>query len=170
MENKKQDVVIANNYEEAKEIIFKYEFEDKKIILEKKQIDELLDKYPIIIYLGSKDYWTYDKLSDINIYNYNVIKYKDFMKKEKNESESILLEAEKILNGDRQADYSDAVTNFKRISECASLLTGKELTSEDCCKVMIAVKLMRERNKHKRDNLVDLCGYSDILNEIIESK
>lgn len=170
MENKKQDVVIANNYEEAKDIVFKYEFEDKESILTNRWIERLKDKYPIVINLKHKYYWTYDKLSDINIHDYNIIKYKDFIKKEKNESKSILLEAEKILNGDRQADYSDAVTNFKRISECASLLTGKKLTSEDCCKVMIAVKLMRERNKHKRDNLVDLCGYTDILNQIIESK
>ena len=25
---------------------------------------------------------------------------------------------------------------------------------------------MRERNKHKRDNLVDLCGYAEILNRL----
>ena len=37
---------------------------------------------------------------------------------------------------------------------------------KDCAVVMMAVKLVRESYKHKRDNLVDLCGYANILNEI----
>lgn len=85
------------------------------------------------------------------------------------EKESILQEAERIVNGDRQADYSDPVENFKRIATIASVLIGKEITAKDCCKVMMAVKLAREANKHKRDNLVDLCGYNHILNLIEES-
>ena len=85
---------------------------------------------------------------------------------EKKEKQSILLEADLILNGDRQADYSDPVDSFERISKLAGMLTGKELTADDCCKVLMAVKLVRESFRHKRDNLVDLCGYSEILNRI----
>lgn len=85
------------------------------------------------------------------------------------EKESILQEAERIVNGDRQADYSDPVENFKRIATIASVLIGNEISPKDCCKVMMAVKLAREANKHKRDNLVDLCGYNHILNLIEES-
>ena len=82
---------------------------------------------------------------------------------------SILSEADLVLNGDRQNDYADPVENFRRISECASSLVGYNISDIDCCKVLIAVKLMMERNKHKRDNLVDLCGYAEILNRLEEN-
>lgn len=85
------------------------------------------------------------------------------------EKESILQEAERIVNGERQADYNDPIENFKRIATIASVLIGNEISPKDCCKVMMAVKLAREANKHKRDNLVDLCGYNHILNLIEES-
>ena len=89
---------------------------------------------------------------------------------EKRSKQSILLEADMILNGDRQADYSDPVDSFDRIRKLASMLTGKELTADECCKVLMAVKLVRESFRHKRDNLVDLCGYSEILNRIKEKE
>ena len=84
--------------------------------------------------------------------------------------ESILSEAERIVNGDRQADYSDPVENFKHISAIASAIRKKGLSPTDCAIVMIAVKLARENYKHKRDNLVDLAGYVEILHRIKENE
>lgn len=80
--------------------------------------------------------------------------------------DSILLEAEGIVNGNRRAEYPDPVVNFEMIGKFSSMLTGKDLTAADCCKVMLAVKLSREAYCTKRDNLVDLCGYAEILNRI----
>lgn len=85
-------------------------------------------------------------------------------------TKSILLKADDIVNGARQADYSDPVKNFSDISELATFLTGKELSAEDCCLVMMSVKLCRERFKHKEDNLIDLAGYTEILYRIKQSK
>lgn len=82
---------------------------------------------------------------------------------------SILEEADKIVNGERQTDYDDPVTNFKRIAAIATELTDKELSPEDCVKVLMAVKMARQVFKHKRDNLVDLAGYTEILNRIMEA-
>lgn len=87
----------------------------------------------------------------------------------KTENKSILSEAEEIVNGGRHSDYGDAKESFSRIATIASVMTGKELAQEDCCAVMMAVKLVRESFNHKRDNLVDLCGYACIMNEIKES-
>jgi len=84
--------------------------------------------------------------------------------------ESILAEAARIRGGERRADYGDAVENFSRITAIANAATGLQLTSAQVCKVMLAVKLARELHHHKRDNLVDLCGYADILNLIEEDK
>ena len=81
---------------------------------------------------------------------------------------SILQEAIDIRGGERKTDYGDAVENFDRIAEIYRVLTGKSLSADDCCAVMIAVKLSRERHAHKRDNLVDLCGYADIWHRIRE--
>lgn len=86
------------------------------------------------------------------------------------EGKSLLLEADMILNGYRDADYGDPVENFKRISRIASAILNKDITDEECCVVMIAVKLARENYKHKRDNVVDGVAYMEILNRIKESR
>ncbi len=62
--------------------------------------------------------------------------------------------------------YGSKKESFDKISKIASLLTGKNLTDKDCCLVLIALKLSRESNLHKDDNMVDLCGYAGILNEL----
>lgn len=79
---------------------------------------------------------------------------------------SILTEAERIVNGERNTDYGSAAASFEKVAGVASILTGKELTAQDCVKVLMSVKLVRESFKHKRDNLVDLAGYAEILNRI----
>ena len=88
---------------------------------------------------------------------------------EKKEGEkSILSEAEEIVNGSRHSDYGDAKESFSRVATIANVMTGKELSPEDCCAVLMAVKLVRESFKHKRDNLVDLCGYAELMNRLKE--
>ena len=86
----------------------------------------------------------------------------------KTENKSILSEAEEIVNGSRHSDYGDAKESFSRIATIASVMTGKELAPEDCCAVLMAVKLVRESFAHKRDNLVDLCGYAELMNRLKE--
>ena len=83
--------------------------------------------------------------------------------------ESILSEAERIVNDERQADYSDPVANFEHIASIASAISKENLSPTTCAIVMIAVKLARENYKHKRDNLVDLAGYVEILHRIKEA-
>ena len=82
---------------------------------------------------------------------------------------SILSEAEEIVNGSRQSDYGDPVESFERIAKTASMIAGRDLSPNECCAVLMAVKLVRESFAHKRDNLIDLCGYAYIMNEIKES-
>lgn len=84
--------------------------------------------------------------------------------------QSILTEAARIRGGERNTDYGDAVESFEVVAEIANAITGLSLTPAQCCKVLLAVKLTRERYNHKRDNLVDLCGYTDILALIEDSK
>ena len=83
---------------------------------------------------------------------------------------SILSDAEEIVNGSRHSDYGDPVESFKRIAKTASMIAGKDLSPNECCAVLMAVKLVRESFAHKRDNLVDLCGYAHIMNELNENE
>lgn len=82
--------------------------------------------------------------------------------------DSILTEANSIVNGDRNVQYGDVKTQFQIYADIFKVNTGKEITPQEVCQVLIAVKLGRERFKHKRDNLVDLAGYTEILNRLNE--
>lgn len=92
---------------------------------------------------------------------------------------SILTEAESIVNGARASDYGSALESFSRIGKATELLLNdldRELLKQGvinastACKLLMAVKIVRESHKHKRDNLVDLCGYSELLNRLYEGE
>ena len=86
-------------------------------------------------------------------------------------NKSILAEAEDIVNGNRKSDYGDAAYNFHRIANIVnSMYPQLNINAQQCCAVLMSVKLIREGFRHKRDNLVDLCGYAHIMNEIVESE
>ena len=88
---------------------------------------------------------------------------------DRNMPESILLEAEAIVNGKRATDYGDSNENLRNIAAIATLL-GQPIDGKGVCRVMMAVKLAREKFNHKRDNLVDLAGYAELLNRWEESR
>ena len=85
-------------------------------------------------------------------------------------SESVLLEAYNLVNGNRHEDYGGWRKDYETVAAFFKLLTdGKyDMTPAECVRFMLAVKLSREARKHKRDNLVDLCGYSEGLNLLEE--
>lgn len=87
------------------------------------------------------------------------------------ETKSILEEAIEIVNGSRKTDYGDPVESFKRIAQMANLMSNSnDFTPVKCCIVLMATKLTRESNAHKRDNIVDLAGYGHILQLLEEDK
>ena len=94
--------------------------------------------------------------------------FKEIIDMNEENKQSILQEADEIVNGSRQSDYGDARESFSSVATIASVMTGKELAPEDCCAVLMAVKLVRESFAHKRDNLVDLCGYAELMNRLKE--
>ncbi|MBR5672453.1 MAG: hypothetical protein IKX02_03340 [Spirochaetales bacterium] len=56
----------------------------------------------------------------------------------------------------------------RKVAEITSILTGKEITTEDVYKFQIALKLARESYAHKEDNLLDLVAYAAALNNFHE--
>ena len=56
--------------------------------------------------------------------------------------------------------------SFERTAKLWSIILNKEVTSEQVCLCMVALKLSRQIHKHKDDNLVDIMGYLEIINQI----
>lgn len=76
---------------------------------------------------------------------------------------TILEEAQSLVYGDRQASYGhpfDDYTRTARMWEAILGMTPYTITPRVACLMMAAVKISREVNKPKRDNLVDLAGYA----------
>jgi hypothetical protein len=81
---------------------------------------------------------------------------------------SILEEAQMLVGGDRRRDYGPPGADFARTAAIFNAWTGHSLNMIDALRFMICVKLSREANHHKRDNLTDACGYAWCLNEVHE--
>ena len=83
---------------------------------------------------------------------------------------SEMLEANHLVNGDRQADYGSPRTNYEGIAQVWSgLLVNilqRPITPEEAALMMVGLKLQRECQKHKRDNIVDAHGYLLVLGHI----
>ena len=72
---------------------------------------------------------------------------------------TILDEATVLTSGPRQEDYGHPIHDHTRTAKMWSAILGTEVTAEQVCLCMVALKLSRQCNKPKRDNIVDACGY-----------
>ena len=89
---------------------------------------------------------------------------------------TVLDEAKTIVDGARQKDYGPPEDSFAQIAKYWSIYLSAEngtligLTAADVAKMMILLKLAREQNAHKRDNLTDMAGYAYCVDLIEEGK
>jgi hypothetical protein len=78
--------------------------------------------------------------------------------------ETAVQEAQRLVHGNRGADYGHPIDDFTRTGRMwAAILGLDEVTAEQVALCMVAVKISRECNKPKRDNRVDICGYAETL-------
>lgn len=97
------------------------------------------------------------------------------MKRKKTELIGVLGIAERLIHGDRRAEYGPADESFKTIATMwNAYLAAKhgtqvtfDIEPEDVSMMMVLFKTCRQANKHKRDNLVDICGYAALTDEIV---
>lgn len=92
--------------------------------------------------------------------------------------ETVLQEAERIINGQRRKDYGGPLESFTRIAElwsaylnnCPNLNTESatvELDHDDVAMLMILLKVARYSAGGKdRDSLVDIAGYAGCMDLI----
>ena len=77
-------------------------------------------------------------------------------------TETVLQEADRLINGDRREAYGDVRQSFESVAVGWSQIFGASVTAEQVALAMVWLKVMREANAHKRDNLVDICGYAGL--------
>ena len=81
--------------------------------------------------------------------------------------ESILFEAHNLVHGVRGEDYGHPYEDFSRTAKIWSAILGVDVTPEQVALCMIGVKISRECNRPKRDNRVDMAGYAETLDMVV---
>lgn len=86
---------------------------------------------------------------------------------------SILVEADEIAGEDRSRDYGHPKQNHERIAAIWNVQLGDKLKqpieAREVALLMIGLKLAREANTPKRDNLIDIAGYVKCVEMIDEA-
>ncbi len=83
--------------------------------------------------------------------------------------ETILDEAQRLVHGHRGADYGHPIEDYTRTGRMWGAILGiPDIDPRICCLMMAAVKVSRECNKHKRDNLTDLAGYAECASMVAQ--
>lgn len=79
----------------------------------------------------------------------------------RNARADVLLTAEELVNGDRNAQYGDPRQDFKRTAAMWGAYLGVEVAPHDVAALMALLKVSRIRwSPTKKDSWVDLAGYA----------
>lgn len=76
--------------------------------------------------------------------------------------ETVLKEAERLINGPRRADYGDAKESFDKIAAGWSVIIGVPVSGKQVALAMAWLKLCRALSSQDRDSLTDLAGYTGL--------
>lgn len=85
-------------------------------------------------------------------------------------SETILQEAQRLVYGDRGEAYGHPLDDFTKSARMWSVILGCDVTAEQVGLCMMAVKISRQMNKPKRDNMTDAAGYAATVQMCIEER
>ncbi|MDV6975290.1 DUF6378 domain-containing protein [Mycobacterium intracellulare] len=75
-------------------------------------------------------------------------------------SETVLQEAERIINGQRREDYGGVTESFNLIGGMWSAYLGINVSAHDVANLMVLLKVARAKNGFHRDSYVDIAGYA----------
>ena len=83
------------------------------------------------------------------------------------EEKTILEEAIEIVVDRKDGrNYGSFSEGMKRATMIFNGMTGHDIDTKDMYAALVALKLSRESYHHKRDNLVDACGYLQGLDDL----
>lgn len=83
---------------------------------------------------------------------------------------NILQEADTLVHGARNDDYGHPLDDFSKTAKIWSAILGIDVTPEQVALCMVGVKISRQCNRPKRDNLVDGAGYFATLEMVLAEK
>ena len=86
------------------------------------------------------------------------------------ETETILQEAQRLVHGERQNTYGHPLDDFTRTAQLWSAILGFPVKAEQVGLCMCAVKISRQCNAPKRDNMTDLAGYAATVQMVVEER
>lgn len=81
---------------------------------------------------------------------------------------AVLSEAGQVINGERQDAYGNPEDSFTDIADLWGWYLGRPLLPSDVAIMMALLKFAREKHQHKRDNVVDACGYLALYADIVD--
>lgn len=81
-------------------------------------------------------------------------------------TETILQEAERLINGDRQGSYGPPEQSLKDIANLWGAYLGKEISPQDVANLMILLKVSRSKRGYHRDSFVDIAGYAGLTEKL----
>jgi hypothetical protein len=93
----------------------------------------------------------------------------------RNRMESVLQEAERLINGDRRASYGHPLDEYERLAAFISIALADNLnepiTAEQAMLLMVLLKLNRHiSDPQHRDSLVDAAGYIGCIELAIDER
>lgn len=92
------------------------------------------------------------------------------MKTKRKKQHTIADEAKDLVYGDRSKSYGDWLDNASRAADIynAWRRPACPINAEDINLILLALKMSREAVRHKQDNLVDIIGYTLLLDMLKE--
>jgi hypothetical protein len=85
-------------------------------------------------------------------------------------SQSILAEAEEIINGPRRQEYGGVYESFSRIARKWSVTLDADVTPEQVALCMVDLKTVRALQGYHRDSIVDIAGYAGCVEKIQDER
>lgn len=83
---------------------------------------------------------------------------------------SICEEAQSLTTGERAAAYGHPIVNFTTTANLINARFGTAFTPDEIAEIMILVKIARQVQAKKRDNMVDIAGYANCIGLIEEER
>lgn len=82
---------------------------------------------------------------------------------------SFIDEAKALVGGDRKKEYGSIPKSFNRIAGLWSAYLGHPIDQYDVAKMMILLKVSRAKESNHKDSYVDIVGYVDCVNQLLEN-